>query len=148
MISGIYTPLLNSPVVKSRQLVCFHFGFGCTCVNNYKEICSSAKVKTFWLKMVGSVFTAYNVVSKYPHLKHPNPIVETTSLSCIRPPNIVMNHSIPVSCLKEDCSTLSGAQMDAILLCAQSHEKFEGIYRQGFCIGKEGPVLPIVCTGF
>lgn len=67
--------------------------------------------------------------------KHPDPVVETASLSSIPPPNITYTLSIPETTIQT--GKLSALQLESITYTAQAHEKMlpDGS-RAGFLIGK------------
>ncbi|GAB6030353.1 Protein strawberry notch 1 [Chamberlinius hualienensis] len=66
--------------------------------------------------------------------KHPDPVVETSSLSSVQPPEVTYNLSIPEACI--DYGHLSALQLEAVVYASQQHEQFlaDGT-RAGFLIG-------------
>lgn len=66
--------------------------------------------------------------------KHPDPVVETSSLSSVQPPNVWYKLSIPEEVI--DYRYLSALQLEAIVYACQQHETFlpDGS-RAGFLIG-------------
>ena len=68
--------------------------------------------------------------------KHPDPVVETSSLSSVTPADIFYKLSIPESVI--DYGHLSALQLESIVYACQKHESFlPSGYRAGFLIGKE-----------
>ena len=67
---------------------------------------------------------------------HPDPVVETASLSSIDPTDIWYELSLPKTTI--DSGGLSSLQLEAIIYTAQQHEKFlpDGS-RVGFLIGTQ-----------
>ncbi|KAL4646616.1 hypothetical protein GN956_G10106 [Arapaima gigas] len=55
-------------------------------------------------------------------LRHPDPVVETSSLSSVSPPNVWYHLSIPEETI--DRGWLSALQLEAITYAAQQHERF------------------------
>uniref|UniRef100_A0A8C7ME22 Protein strawberry notch homolog 1 n=1 Tax=Oncorhynchus kisutch TaxID=8019 RepID=A0A8C7ME22_ONCKI len=55
-------------------------------------------------------------------LRHPDPVVETSSLSSVKPPNVWYRMSIPEETV--DRGWLSALQLEAITYAAQQHETF------------------------
>ncbi|XP_051972574.1 protein strawberry notch homolog 1-like [Xyrauchen texanus] len=55
-------------------------------------------------------------------LRHPDPVVETSSLSSVKPPNVWYRLSIPEETI--DRGWLSALQLEAITYAAQQHETF------------------------
>ncbi|XP_077867871.1 protein strawberry notch homolog 1-like [Saccoglossus kowalevskii] len=67
-------------------------------------------------------------------IDHPDPVVETSSLSSILPPNIWYNLSIPEHTI--DYGHLSALQLEAIIYACQQHETFlTNGDRAGFLVG-------------
>ncbi|XP_077510663.1 protein strawberry notch homolog 1-like isoform X3 [Amblyomma americanum] len=66
--------------------------------------------------------------------RHPDPVVETSSLSSVQPPNVWYNLSIPEEVI--DRALLSALQLEAIVYASQQHEVLlpDGS-RAGFLIG-------------
>ncbi len=68
-------------------------------------------------------------------IQHPDPVVETSSMSSVEPPTVWYNLSIPESTI--DYGHLSALQLEAITYACQQHETFlQGGIRAGFLIGK------------
>ncbi|RWS20093.1 Protein strawberry notch-like protein, partial [Leptotrombidium deliense] len=67
-------------------------------------------------------------------IRHPDPVVETSSLSSVLPPDVWYNLSIPEEVIDE--GKLSALQLEAIVYACQQHETFlpDGS-RAGFLIG-------------
>ncbi len=67
--------------------------------------------------------------------KHPDPVVETASLSSVEPADVWYNLSLPDSIFKT--GSLSALQLEAIVYASQQHEHFlpDG-NRAGFLIGR------------
>lgn len=66
--------------------------------------------------------------------KHPDPVVETASLSSVEPSDISYNLSLPSDCI--DRGSLSALQLEAITYACQAHEhKLEDGSRAGFLVG-------------
>ena len=67
--------------------------------------------------------------------KHPDPVVETASLSSVAPTDVWYNVSLPDETVKT--GALSALQLEAITYASQQHEHFlpDGS-RAGFLIGK------------
>ncbi|XP_072310428.1 protein strawberry notch homolog 1 [Eucyclogobius newberryi] len=55
-------------------------------------------------------------------LRHPDPVVETSSLSSVNPPDVWYRLSIPEEVIDKGC--LSALQLEAITYAAQQHETF------------------------
>ncbi|XP_070844780.1 protein strawberry notch homolog 1 isoform X1 [Chaetodon trifascialis] len=55
-------------------------------------------------------------------MRHPDPVVETSSLSSVNPPDVWYRLSIPEEIIDEGC--LSALQLEAITYAAQQHETF------------------------
>uniref|UniRef100_A0A674NSQ8 Protein strawberry notch homolog 1 n=1 Tax=Takifugu rubripes TaxID=31033 RepID=A0A674NSQ8_TAKRU len=67
-------------------------------------------------------------------LRHPDPVVETSSLSSVNPPDVWYRVSIPEETIDRGC--LSALQLEAITYAAQQHETFlPGGERAGYLIG-------------
>ncbi|XP_074642051.1 protein strawberry notch homolog 1-like [Tubulanus polymorphus] len=67
-------------------------------------------------------------------LKHPDPVVETSSLSSVEPPNVNYKLSIPESVM--DHGYLSALQLESIIYASQRHETIlPSGERAGFLIG-------------
>lgn len=67
-------------------------------------------------------------------IKHPDPVVETSSMSSIEPPNIHYRISIPESTI--DHGELSALQLESIVYASQRHEIIlPSGERAGFLIG-------------
>uniref|UniRef100_H3D7L0 Protein strawberry notch homolog 1 n=1 Tax=Tetraodon nigroviridis TaxID=99883 RepID=H3D7L0_TETNG len=67
-------------------------------------------------------------------LRHPDPVVETSSLSSVSPPDVWYRVSIPEETTDRGC--LSALQLEAITYAAQQHETFlPGGERAGYLIG-------------
>ncbi|XP_070619296.1 protein strawberry notch homolog 1 isoform X1 [Erythrolamprus reginae] len=67
-------------------------------------------------------------------LRHPDPVVETSSLSSVTPPEVWYKSSIPEESI--DSGWLSALQLEAITYAAQQHETFlPNGDRAGFLIG-------------
>lgn len=66
--------------------------------------------------------------------QHPDPVVETSTLSSIEPNDITYQLSIPNKCIEE--KKLSALQLESIIYASQAHEKIlpDGT-RAGFLIG-------------
>lgn len=66
--------------------------------------------------------------------KHPDPVVETASLSSVEPTDVWYQLSIPESTISS--GSLSALQLEAIVYASQQHEHFlpDGS-RAGFLIG-------------
>ncbi|XP_071480691.1 protein strawberry notch homolog 1-like [Diadema antillarum] len=65
---------------------------------------------------------------------HPDPVVETSSLASVQPPNVWYHLSIPESTM--DYGHLSSLQLEAITYACQQHEtRLPGGSRAGFLIG-------------
>ncbi|KAI5692380.1 hypothetical protein M8J77_024503, partial [Diaphorina citri] len=77
--------------------------------------------------------------------KHPDPVVETASLSSVEPTNVWYSISIPESTIKT--GALSALQLEAITYASQAHEQFlpDGT-RAGFLVGKLIKVKPTLCV--
>ena len=68
-------------------------------------------------------------------LKHPDPVVETSSLSSVEPPDIWYNLSIPEHII--DYCQLSALQLETIVYSSQKHETFlPSGERAGFLVGQ------------
>ncbi|RXG71114.1 Protein strawberry notch-like protein 1 [Armadillidium vulgare] len=67
-------------------------------------------------------------------IKHPDPVVETASMSSVEPPDVWYEMSIPEDAM--DTGKLSALQLESITYAAQQHEHFlpDG-NRAGFLIG-------------
>ncbi|CRK86966.1 CLUMA_CG000782, isoform A [Clunio marinus] len=66
--------------------------------------------------------------------KHPDPVVETASLSSVEPSNIHYKLSIPSDCIEQ--GMLSALQLEAITYTCQAHEcMLEDGSRAGFLVG-------------
>lgn len=67
--------------------------------------------------------------------KHPDPVVETASLSSVEPTDVWYKISLPEDSIQS--GALSALQLEAITYAAQQHEHFlpDG-NRAGFLIGK------------
>ena len=88
--------------------------------NEYKK---KMKIKTFPL------------ISVKLGIKHPDSVVETSSLSSVEPQNVWYNPSIPESTI--DYGHLSALQLESIVYAAQRHETFlPSGERAGFLIGE------------
>uniref|UniRef100_A0A3B4VNS4 Protein strawberry notch homolog 1 n=1 Tax=Seriola dumerili TaxID=41447 RepID=A0A3B4VNS4_SERDU len=72
----------------------------------------------FWVEPLTSHFV--NVVKI--GLRHPDPVVETSSLSSVNPPDVWYRLSIPEETI--DRGSLSALQLEAITYAAQQHETF------------------------
>ncbi|XP_068191150.1 protein strawberry notch homolog 1 isoform X2 [Antennarius striatus] len=67
-------------------------------------------------------------------LRHPDPVVETSSLSSVSPPDVWYRVSIPEEVIDRGC--LSALQLEAITYAAQQHETFlPGGDRAAYLIG-------------
>uniref|UniRef100_A0A671VEQ3 Protein strawberry notch homolog 1 n=1 Tax=Sparus aurata TaxID=8175 RepID=A0A671VEQ3_SPAAU len=67
-------------------------------------------------------------------LRHPDPVVETSSLSSVNPPDVWYRLSIPEETIDRGC--LSALQLEAITYAAQQHETFlPGGDRAAYLIG-------------
>ncbi|XP_073333867.1 protein strawberry notch homolog 1 isoform X1 [Pagrus major] len=67
-------------------------------------------------------------------LRHPDPVVETSSLSSVNPPDVWYRMSIPEETIDRGC--LSALQLEAITYAAQQHETFlPGGDRAAYLIG-------------
>ncbi|XP_072044664.1 protein strawberry notch homolog 1-like isoform X2 [Amphiura filiformis] len=67
-------------------------------------------------------------------IQHPDPVVETSSMSSVEPPSVWYTLSIPESTI--DYGHLSALQLEAITYACQQHESYlEGGIRAGFLIG-------------
>uniref|UniRef100_A0A3Q3WQI6 Protein strawberry notch homolog 1 n=1 Tax=Mola mola TaxID=94237 RepID=A0A3Q3WQI6_MOLML len=67
-------------------------------------------------------------------LRHPDPVVETSSLSSVNPPDVWYRLSIPEEAIDRGC--LSALQLEAITYAAQQHETFlPGGDRAAYLIG-------------
>lgn len=67
-------------------------------------------------------------------LKHPDTVVETSSLSSVQPPDVTYSPLIPEEVY--DSGRLSALQMEAIVYSCQQHEQFlPNGHRSGFLIG-------------
>ncbi|KAM3600335.1 uncharacterized protein V6R79_021634 [Siganus canaliculatus] len=67
-------------------------------------------------------------------LRHPDPVVETSSLSSVSPPDVWYRLSIPEEVIDRGC--LSALQLEAITYAAQQHETFlPGGDRAAYLIG-------------
>lgn len=67
-------------------------------------------------------------------LRHPDPVVETSSLSSVHPPDVWYRLSIPEEIIDE--GKLSALQLEAIVYACQQHETFlPDNSRAGFLIG-------------
>lgn len=66
--------------------------------------------------------------------RHPDPVVETSSLSSVQPPEVWYNLSIPEDII--DKCKLSALQLEAVVYASQQHECFlpDGT-RAGYLIG-------------
>lgn len=67
-------------------------------------------------------------------IKHPDPVVETASLSSVLPPNVYYRLNIPEEVIDE--GKLSALQLESIIYASQQHDNFlsDGS-RAGFLIG-------------
>ena len=68
--------------------------------------------------------------------KHPDPVVETTSLASVDPPNVAFNLLLPDSITNSETGTQSNLQIEAIVYACKRHDEFlpDGS-RSGFLIG-------------
>lgn len=66
---------------------------------------------------------------------HPDPVVETSSLSTVEPPDITYKLSLPADVINKGC--LSSLQLESVIYANQQHEKMmaDGKTRRGFLIG-------------
>ena len=73
--------------------------------------------------------------------KNPDPVVETTSLASVDPPNVAFNLQLPDSITNSETGTLSNLQIEAIVYACKRHDEFllDGS-RSGFLIG-DGAVV-------
>lgn len=66
--------------------------------------------------------------------KHPDPVVETASLSSVEPSDITYKLSIPQECIER--GLLSALQLEAITYTCQAHEHMlQDGSRAGFLVG-------------
>lgn len=66
--------------------------------------------------------------------KHPDPVVETSSLSSVEPPSVFYRLSIPEHVI--DSGAISALQLEAIVYACQKHETFlPSGERAGFLVG-------------
>ncbi len=69
--------------------------------------------------------------------RHPDPVVETSSMSSVEPPDVYYRLSIPESII--DCGQLSALQLETIVYTCQKHEQFlPNGERAGFLVGESG----------
>lgn len=67
-------------------------------------------------------------------LNHPDPVVETSSLSSVTPPDIYYHFTIPEYLV--DTGKLSALQLEAIIYACQQHENFNpNRERVGYLVG-------------
>ena len=67
-------------------------------------------------------------------LRHPDPVVETSSLSSVEPPNVHYKLSLPEHVI--DSGSLSALQLETIVYASQKHDTFlPSGHRGGFLIG-------------
>ena len=67
--------------------------------------------------------------------RHPDPVVETSSLSSVEPPDVWYRLSIPESVI--DYGQLSALQLETIVYTSQKHDQFlPNGERAGFLVGK------------
>lgn len=68
-------------------------------------------------------------------LPHPDPVVETSSLSTVEPPDVIHKLSLPCNVL--DKGLLSSLQLESVVYACQQHSQFmaDGKFRRGFLIG-------------
>lgn len=70
-------------------------------------------------------------------LPHPDPVVETSSLASVEPPDILYQVCIPERSI--DMCSLSALQLEAVTYACQQHDTFlRSGERAGFLIGKIG----------
>lgn len=68
-------------------------------------------------------------------LSHPDPVVETSSLSSVMPPDVTYHFSIPEQII--DTGKLSALQLEAIIYACQQHEQSNpNGERVGYLIGE------------
>lgn len=73
--------------------------------------------------------------------KHPDPVVETASLSSVEPIDVSYTLSLPDETVRS--GQLSALQLEAVVYTAQAHEHMlPGGTRAGFLIGEEGEGQP------
>jgi P-loop containing NTP hydrolase pore-1 len=66
--------------------------------------------------------------------KHPDPVVESLSLSSVESPNVTHRLLIPDEVIDSSC--LSALQLETIVYCCQKHEeRLPSKERAGFLIG-------------
>uniref|UniRef100_A0A8C7PX46 Protein strawberry notch homolog 1 n=1 Tax=Oncorhynchus mykiss TaxID=8022 RepID=A0A8C7PX46_ONCMY len=81
------------------------------------------KVRSFSPTLVSGVVQSLTLDQKVRiGLRHPDPVVETSSLSSVKPPNVWYRMSIPEETV--DRGWLSALQLEAITYAAQQHETF------------------------
>ncbi|XP_013922534.1 PREDICTED: protein strawberry notch homolog 1-like, partial [Thamnophis sirtalis] len=79
-------------------------------------------------------YAEYMPIKLKTGLRHPDPVVETSSLSSVTPPEVWYKSSIPEESI--DSGWLSALQLEAITYAAQQHETFlPNGDRAGFLIG-------------
>lgn len=68
-------------------------------------------------------------------LQHPDPVVETSSLATVEPPDITYKLKLPSKVI--DRGYLSSLQLESVIYACQQHSEFmaDGITRKGFLIG-------------
>lgn len=67
-------------------------------------------------------------------LSHPDPVVETSSLASVEPPDVLYNLAMPESVYSD--GAISALQLEAIVYASQKHQQFlPNGHRCGFLIG-------------
>ena len=67
--------------------------------------------------------------------RHPDAVVESSSLSSVEPPDVYYHLELPEHVI--DGSFLSALQLETITYCSQKHQTFlPSGHRAGFLIGK------------
>ena len=75
--------------------------------------------------------------------KHPDPVVESLSLSSVESPNVVHCLLIPDEVI--DDGSLSALQLETIIYCCQKHEeRLPSGERAGFLIGNDRQHLQLI----
>ena len=79
------------------------------------------------------IFVPYKIIGEFDHLPHPEPVLETRSLSVVTVDRLQYCHNLPAKCIQ----SLSGVKHDAVILAGEAFSKLlKGNVRQDFAIGK------------
>lgn len=80
-------------------------------------------------------FVEYHPVKLRAGLKHPDPVVETVSLSSVYPPDVKYTMSIPEEAV--DSGNVSALQLEAAVYACQAHlSHLPSGERMGYLIGR------------